>query len=110
MVVPVPTSWSGLDDFLSAIALLHLDNMELRWSVLDVMGCGQNVTQIIFDRLVSASDEVLWLQRFFEFSLYLPFFQQQRFFLLVLISNLKIQVCVHIIVVFIGMTPGDCLE
>lgn len=59
-IVLVPPSWSGIDDFLSVMAWLHLAILELLWSVLAPECRSQLVTLTVIDGLVWASDEVLW--------------------------------------------------
>lgn len=34
MMIPVPPSWPGIDDFLSMMIPFRLANLELLWSVL----------------------------------------------------------------------------
>lgn len=61
MMALVSPRWPRVDELLSIIALFHLANLELLWSVPVPEGHAQLFLLIVHDGLVRASDEVLWM-------------------------------------------------
>lgn len=61
IMVPLPPSWPRIDDLLLMMALLDLANLEMLWSLLVSKVHTQLVTLIVYEGLVFATDEVMWL-------------------------------------------------